>query len=88
MTKKQKAIAAGTLALAAGAYFLPLADSEPTYAVVKWIARSNGVVVAGIPTVVSYSTNLRDWVRIATNSTGSVTVATDSPQAFFRVEPL
>lgn len=89
LTRKQKAAVAAT-ALAAGAYFLPTAAPQPpvTYAVVRWTVRSNGVLIAGVPSVVSYSTNLRDWQRIATNSTGQITVATDAAANFFKVQPL
>lgn len=92
--KRPKVVAVGVVAVGAvvtGVYVVAESVSVPkpvTYAVVKWVTKSNGIVVTNVKSVVSYSTNLITWERIATNSTGQVTVATDATNNFFRVNKL
>jgi hypothetical protein len=53
------------------------------YSTLHWKTSQPGLVC-----VMSYSTNLYNWQRVATNSQGTAQFVTDSPKAFFKIELL
>lgn len=73
-------IAAATLLLASSKI---LRSESVYYSTLRWKTSQPGLVC-----VVSYSTNLNNWQRVATNSQGTAQFVTDSPKAFFKVELL
>jgi hypothetical protein len=53
------------------------------YSTLRWKTDQPGLVC-----VISYSTNLYNWQRVATNAQGTAQFVIDSPKAFFKIELL
>jgi hypothetical protein len=80
-SNNSRIIVAAALLLAS----LKILRSESVYyhSTLRWKTSQPGLVC-----VISYSTNLYNWQRVATNSQGTAQFVTDSPKAFFKIELL